>query len=415
MNLLKRLTIKNLMLNKKRTIVTIIGIMLSVALITAVASMYFSALDSLIVFEKQRKGDYHIEFLDVSKNNLDDFKNNKNIEKMYITQDVGYANLEKSKNEYKPYAFVKEFTKDSMENLGLTLVEGRFPENENEILIPTHLKTNGRIDLKVGDEIKLNIGKRVDYEGNELNQENPYFTDESTDDVADITDDIMEEIVDTTTKKYKVVGICERPSSEIENYSAPGYTFITFLNEDKLTGNVDVFVRYTQFGIKNEIEITSNILGIDKQVYKNVMYGYDDNEVYDSDKLQEDFDAFDKSKYQIEANSYLIQLESNPIGEDGGLNVVVLIVCIIIIVTSVFCIKNSFDISITEKIRQYGMLRSMGATKKQIKKSVYFEAFALGIVGIPLGMLFGFLASYIWIFGIIYFDYCKQSFTIRFF
>ena len=42
MNLLNKLTIKNLKLNKKRTIVTIIGIMLSVALITAVSGMFFS-------------------------------------------------------------------------------------------------------------------------------------------------------------------------------------------------------------------------------------------------------------------------------------------------------------------------------------------------------------------------------------
>ena len=48
MDLLNKLTIKNLKLNKKRTIVTIIGIMLSVALITAVASMYASGLQSLI-------------------------------------------------------------------------------------------------------------------------------------------------------------------------------------------------------------------------------------------------------------------------------------------------------------------------------------------------------------------------------
>lgn len=51
MNLLNKLTIKNLKLNKKRTIVTVIGIILSTALITAVASMFFSAQESLLRFE----------------------------------------------------------------------------------------------------------------------------------------------------------------------------------------------------------------------------------------------------------------------------------------------------------------------------------------------------------------------------
>lgn len=73
----------------------------------------------------------------------------------------------------------------------------------------------------------------------------------------------------------------------------------------------------------------------------------------------------------------------------------VAIVCVIIVVTSVFCIKNSFDISITEKIKQYGMLRSVGATKKQIRKNVFFEATILGLIGIPLGLFAGMLASYI--------------------
>ena len=60
MNLINKLTIKNLKLNKKRTIVTIIGIILSVALITAVASMVVSFRSSLIVFEKTMRGNYDV-------------------------------------------------------------------------------------------------------------------------------------------------------------------------------------------------------------------------------------------------------------------------------------------------------------------------------------------------------------------
>ena len=105
----------------------------------------------------------------------------------------------------------------------------------------------------------------------------------------------------------------------------------------------------------------------------------------------------DKAKYEIDENSYLIALETNPLTDSGiaGLSVVAIIITIIIIFTSVFCIKNSFSISITEKIKQYGMLRSVGATKKQIKKNVFYEATILGIIGIPLGILCGFIASYL--------------------
>ena len=48
MNILNKLTIKNLKLNKKRTIVTIIGIMLSTALICAVAGMVSSFMATLV-------------------------------------------------------------------------------------------------------------------------------------------------------------------------------------------------------------------------------------------------------------------------------------------------------------------------------------------------------------------------------
>ena len=103
------------------------------------------------------------------------------------------------------------------------------------------------------------------------------------------------------------------------------------------------------------------------------------------------------SKYQFNSNNYLITLETNPLDESTtrSLGTVVLIVCLIIVFTSVFCIKNSFDISITEKTKQYGMLRSIGATKKQIRQNVFYEASILGLIGIPLGLLFGLLAAYI--------------------
>ena len=76
MKLLNKLTIKNLKLNKKRTVVTIIGIMLSVALITAVSSMFFSIQESFINYEKKKGGDYHYLFEDVNEEYFDQFELN---------------------------------------------------------------------------------------------------------------------------------------------------------------------------------------------------------------------------------------------------------------------------------------------------------------------------------------------------
>ena len=384
MNLLNKLTIKNLKLNKKRTIVTIIGIMLSVALITAVASIYASGIKSLIKFETREKGNFHTVFYDVPMTDIDVFENNRNIETLNITKSIGYAKID-SKNEYKPYAYIKAFTKDSLNNLSVKLVKGKLPENENEIVIPTHLQTNGRLFLNIGDSITLDIGKRIDNSNYELNQNNPYQkTDEEN----------GESIVETISKTYKIVGIIERPATNVEGYSAPGYTFITYIDENKLTGNVDVYARFTKDGVKNSYETIANILGVDPVLFKKV----NNHEGASNEDLKKYLNQMDKAKYSnINVNSYLIALETNPVSNTGigGLGIVVGIVIGIIVFTSIFCIKNSFDISITEKIKQYGMLRSVGATKKQIKRNVFYEATILGIIGIPLGILLGFIASLI--------------------
>ena len=382
MELLNKLTMKNLKLNKKRTIVTIIGIVLSVALITAVASLFFSARSSLIRFEIKQKGNFHYCFYDVPLQNINDFKGNRKIETMYLMQNLGYDYLNGSKNEYKPYVCVKAFDKNALENLAINLLEGRLPENENEILVPSHTKTNGGVTLNIGEKITLNLGTRVS-DGEELNQNNPYFPEQN------------EEIINTTSHTYTIVGIIERPSTEIEGYSAPGYTFITYMDNENLIGKkCDVFVRYTKEGLKDDLKVTANILGVDEEVYKK-LYGGD--EFLETDEFLELTQKLGEPKYRTDINSYLILLETGIIGDSTlkALGTAVIVVVIIIIITSVFCIKNSFDISITEKTKQYGMLSSIGATRKQIKKNVHYEAFILGLIGTPIGILVGELAAYI--------------------
>ena len=382
MELLNKLTMKNLKLNKKRTIVTIIGIVLSVALITAVASLFFSARSSLIRFEIKQKGNFHYCFYDVPLQNINDFKGNRKIETMYLMQNLGYDYLNGSKNEYKPYVCVKAFDKNALENLAINLLEGRLPENENEILVPSHTKTNGGVTLNIGEKITLNLGTRVS-DGEELNQNNPYFPEQN------------EEIINTTSHTYTIVGIIERPSTEIEGYSAPGYTFITYMDNENLTGEkFDVFVRYTKEGLKDDLKVTANILGVDEEVYKK-LYGGD--EFLETDEFLELTQKLGEPKYRTDINSYLILLETGIIGDSTlkALGTAAIVVVIIIIITSVFCIKNSFDISITEKTKQYGMLSSIGATRKQIKKNVHYEAFILGLIGTPIGILVGELAAYI--------------------
>ncbi len=379
MNVLNRLTFQNLKLNKKRTIVTIIGILLSVALITAVSSIYVSLIKSLISYEIQEKGNFHVAYYDVPKSELQTFENNRSVDSFYITKNIGYATIP-SKNENKPYAYIKEFTKESLENLSVNLVRGRLPENKEEILIPTHLNTNGRVKLNVGDTITLNVGTRMSLIDHiELEQTNPFQGEE--------------EILNPTLKTYTIVGEIERPASNIESYSAPGYTFISYMEDNQIGDSVDIYVKYKKGALKSIYKTVGDTIGIDGNLYQKV---YGENQM--NAKLIDELDQqLKQAKYQVELNDYLITLETNPIQDSGigGLGITVMIVLAIIVFTSIYCIKNSFDISITEKIKQYGMLRSIGATKKQIRHNVFIEATLLGIVGIFLGILAGTLASYL--------------------
>ena len=356
MNVLQKFTIQNLKLNKKRTIVTIIGIILSTALICAVAGVFSSFQQTLIKHAVMADGDYHTTFLDVPKDEQKYITENRKVESYFVTQGVGYAKLENSQNDYKPYLYLMEFDKTALNNYGLQLVKGRMPENNNEIIISEYIEKNGGVKYKVGDKITLDISKRIS-EGYELNQNNPYNNPKDSEE-----DGYMEEHLEKMyTKEFTIVGVIERPNMEIEDYSAPGYTIITVL--DEIGDNINISVKY------------DNI----RNTYKNA---------------EEIVKGKDISYHN---NSELLRW-SGVAREEDTLEVLygmVGIVIVIIIVSSVFVIRNSFAISITEKMKQYGMLASIGATKKQIKKNVLFEGFILGLIGIPIGILCGMLATYI--------------------
>ena len=373
MNILKNIAYKNLQLNKKRNIVTVIGIILSVALITALSSLVVSFKESIINLEKHINGDFHYSFDGVQSNDLSIFENNRSIENFYKVGTLGYAKIN-TENEYKPYAYVITMDKNDFNSVGIELTDGELPKNNNEIIIPRHLRNNGKVDLKVGDTITLEVGSRMS-DGYALGQNNPY---EETNN---------ETIENTVSVTYKVVGIFERPSTALEPFSSPGYTFIT--TNASGVKNYTVFARYTREGLKNEYKVTAGILGVNEKVLKKNIQEFNYKEVNEKEQ--------GKSKFYFDINRYLIMLETNAYGDSSMKALLVLstIVTVIIIVTSVYCIKNSFNISITEKTKEYGILKSVGATTSQIKKSVYYEAFLLGCVGIPIGILSGVLASFI--------------------
>ena len=392
MNLMKTLTLKNLKLNRKRTIVTIVGIILATALLSALVTLVSSFRYSMIEYQKQKDGDFHMKFSNVKMSELSEFKNNRNIESTFETMGMGFAKIDGCKNEDKPYAYVMATDEAGFERGCFKLIEGRMAKNEDEIVIPRHLKTNGRIDIKVGDEITLDVGKRYDSNTESVISENCAYEHEA------------ETLTDTVTKHYKVVGIMERPGYGMEDYSAAGYTFVTYSDELAAIDNgtkseaseadttLTVYSRYTQKALRNKDAVTADIIGVDEKLFAKANNSSVEMTAEESDRFLKEME---NAKYDIYINGFLISYECVfPIdGTFKALFTVATVVALIIILTSVYCIKNSFNISITEKIRQYGMLASVGATRRQIKSSVKTEAAMLGVVGIPVGTMSGILAS----------------------
>lgn len=351
MDIIRKITFRSLLKNRKRTVVTIVGIILATSLITAIAGMAESFRASMIAYEKENSGDFHYCFMGVSRENKKYFENNRNIARLGYEVDLGYAMLEESVNPDKPYLFVMALDENAMEAVPIKLLSGRLPENSKEVLIASHIKNNGGVEIEVGEQINLTLGYRDDGDGGMLTQQNPFLYENET-------------FVPKEEKEYTVVGIMERPDYHTEDYMAPGYTVITYSEETDLAETVTVYATYTKEAAGKRKEVTESLSEVCRNIYCNLDLMRWEMLIF-SDHIM-------KMLYSMAA-----------------------IAVAIIMATSVFCIHNSFQISLTEKMKLYGMLSSVGTTKKQRKKMVYTEASFLGMIGIPLGIASGILADYI--------------------
>ena len=422
MNVLNKLTKKNLLLNKKRTIVTIIGIMLSTALVCAVAGLVTSAQQTFVNLIKNSDGDYHISFSNVPQEQQKYITQNNAVDSYYTTKELGYSKFESIQNEDKPYIYVVSMNEKAFEKGAYKLIEGRMAQNENEIVIPQHLIDNGRVKINVGDKITLNVGTRELMDGSKLNQKNPYLASSSKEYIyqetgkAQDNEDYEEQIVDGQKKEYTVVGIMQRPNTGVEPYTAPGYTAVTYSNDEK---NADGTDKITSIGTKLNTNASNEILSAEENeksvtadaTIKNSQTAsfyvtLKNPKEYENviNQIKNTMEAETDSEIEVDINEDLLRFEG-VLSEStlGVLYGIASVIIVIIIVSSVFVIRNSFSISVSEKTKQYGMLASVGATKKQIKRSVLLEGLYIGIVAIPLGILLGIVAIIIllWIVNLL--------------
>ena len=108
MSILNDLTIKNLKLNKKRTIVTIVGIILSTALMVGIGLLFSSFQDYMIRETISYNGKYEAEYGDVSLDKLNNI--DKKDFSYFYQKAIGFSKFD-SANEYKPYLYISSVNK----------------------------------------------------------------------------------------------------------------------------------------------------------------------------------------------------------------------------------------------------------------------------------------------------------------
>lgn len=391
MQVLTKITIKNLKLNKKRTIGTLVGIILSVALICAVAGMATSLRQSLIQTASSNTGYWHLKLSNINEEDIEKLKNNRDIKDLNIINDVGYAKLAKSANENRPYIHLYSLDEKSFNNMELELVEGTYPQNSNEIAICKSIIDDAQVDLKIGDTITFNIGDR--YIGDRMLSSGYEFEPAELMNEPENVDLILSEMPENSTKETDV----ER-KEEIKVNFTKEFTIVGIMSENEQPIKPISFMYDAGYAcVTNGLDEGETNAYI---AFKNPL----DSETSIDEILGINLNSGEISEYRYSINYEILKWESfNTNLGDSSLNMMIavaIIVIAIIILTSVYCIKNTFSISLTEKIKMYGMLSSIGATKKQIKKSVIQEGMILSLIGIPVGILVGILLVYILVIAV---------------
>lgn len=336
MNVFAKVALQTLRKNRARTWVTIVGVALSAAMIAAVATLSTSLLFYMQDVAIYSDGDWHISLYGLPAGELDALRADERVARAAMLEDVGYARIENPVWPDRPYLFVAGYQKALSKMMPARLIAGRMPENTAEIALPKSLLSSGSYNWTVGDEISLDLGERTAF-GQRLLQDTP----------AD--EDIPEDWRFRETRAYTVTGVYEGP---LDGY-APGFCLLTAAGESPradATGQA-----YLQL--------------------KDPMQAY----------------SFRYGDWAAITNGFLLRYQGVTTNDTFytvlfGLGSVLIA---LIALGSIALIYNAFSISIAQRVKQFALLSSVGATRRQLRRSVRAEALMISAVGIPLGIAGG--------------------------
>lgn len=349
MNLYTSLTIRYLKQNKRRTIVTIIGIILSTALICGIGNIFESFMDYQVRETIKNDGSFHVTFHDVNKKNMEYVTKSAEIEKHAFTKQIGYSKLENSENGILS---IKQYDKNAMEGYQISIKEGRLPSKEGEIVLSENVINLMDDKLKIGDEITLKVGDMFD--SNKKKIDNMVFHE----------GDYIANEKDST---FKLVGIIKKPGFELYDEITTAITYFNPMIDYKGAMNISVTVKNPK-----------DVYKISKKISKNIYPNKDEESISD----------------MVKYNEHLLRLQGASKYENINSSVksIIALVTILVIICTIATVYNSFSISITERKKQFGILNSIGATSSQIKRLVFIEGIIISLIGIPIGLISGTIA-----------------------
>lgn len=374
--IIHQVTFKHMKMNAKRTIISIIGLMLMVMLLTSVIVGKDTAVNYFVDLGASQYGSYHYDVYNIDNEKLAKIKQLNGVTEVGVTEDLKYTEFAKTGNPERPFLNIRCYSEEAMKWMQLKTVEGRLPENGDEIVISYEAVKDGS-GIKVGDTIDAATFKRFITNNNkigttvisfplveipagqkvELPYDMFYFVPgtEYGDEFYETHDEIHEETGFKHT--YKVVGLVESPKFENDSYA--WYGAITKTDESSLNSSV-----FNALIITNTKKTAGNF---ESQLREIV----GDNNVH--------------------SNSLVLIFTGS--SKDNSLNFIVeaalFFFVALILFISVILIYNVFALSYDERVKYLGMLSSVGATGKQKRSSVYYEAAVMLIPAVPAGFLAG--------------------------
>ncbi|ASA25859.1 ABC transporter permease [Paenibacillus donghaensis] len=319
------------------TVLTVIAIALSVALVSVLAILSDALKQSQIIQAETLLGQQHVHFKGLTPEQLETLRADGRIQRMGFSKVVGSTDIP---DENFPIN-LEEQNIDAIELLGFQLLQGRYPTAANEIMLDE--QSLGYLGVSFTEDTQITLPVAIN-----LMQEDGSFTPAGIEEKLFTLTGVAKNHPATVGGRYGVG--CVGPGSFPE-----------------LPSRVGAFVRFTS--------------GVDPV------------------QAEEDLAAkLHLAEWQVDENSRLLSAlgyegrESEASGI-GGLGFSGIIVGGLILLAACLVIYNIFQVSVVQRTRQFGTLRAIGATPAQIRKLVVLEALLLCAFGIPLGLLLGILSS----------------------